>query len=658
MALPIRQVSRQIVFGVPGQAVVGGLVVAAVSGALGARSVCLVALVVSVAGEPSLHRKQRLVVRALRSVSLGLTVRIILRLLCGMAALAHRPSSSRDVAVLALSAFALVLGRAFYVFTAARLTARRTPPVETRNIPLGGLAVPAPPPSWLTRWSGSAVSAAELLISVPACVTLRPGSPVVWLAVAGAAWVFVAAIWCEVAARRAEAVLTADNLVAHVQQFLDSARPSVVLYFGDGPRAAYQVNMWLSALERLPQQGMVIIRNRAALSALAPTRLPVLCVPAATHLMALDMSAVRVSLFVSNVGNNIHMLRVPGVRSVFIGHGDSDKKASFNPYSRVYTEVWVAGPAGRERYREAAVGVRDSDIVEVGRPQLDQPVAPARPGDHVPTLLYAPTWEGWDEEQAYSSLATHGVALATAALREGSGVRLLYRPHPFTGRRDPAVAAAHQEIVRMIEEANLRDGRATAPVFELEKVDPLEGIRDRALRSVRSGELDEPLSALETENLRRAAEDRFWSEVEVGRHAVVNQRGPSLMSCFAQADLLVTDVSSVLSDWVSTGRPYVVCNNSGGSREDFVAEVPSARAALVLEPGDDPEPVLRLARGETPDPLADERRNLRYDLLGPASPSSQSRFEQAVRALASADVELGPVTAAEHVLVDGQVDAR
>ena len=651
MALPIRQVSRQIVFGVPAQAVIGGLVVAAVSAALGAGWVCLVAVAASAVGEPFLHAKQQLVVRALRTASLGLTVRIVLRLLCAMTVLAHGSAGFRDVVVLGLSAFALVLGRALHVLTSGRLSARRRPALETRNLPLTALAVPAAPPAWLTRWSGSAVSALEVLITVPACLAMRPSSPVVWLSVVAAVGVFIAGIWCELAARRAKEVLDPDNLVAVVQQYLEEARPAVALYFGDGPGAVYQANMWLSTLERLPQPSVVILRSRAALGALGPTRLPVVCVPAAAQLMALDLSSVQVSLFVANIGNNIHMLRVPGIRSAFIGHGDSDKTASFNPYSRVYTEVWVAGPAGRRRYREAAVGVQDSDIVEVGRPQLDVPSASSRPGGHVPTILYAPTWEGWDDSQAYSSLASHGVALAASVLREGSGVRLLYRPHPFTGRRDPAVAAAHLEIIRMIERANADKGCSDAPAFELELDDPLAGIRDPAMRAVRSGQLDQPLGAVEAEAAQQAVEERFWLGMSPQQHAVMGQRGPSLLSCFAQADLLVTDVSSVLSDFVSTGRPYAVCNNSDLGTDDFVAQVPSARAGLVLNPDDDMEAVIRLVRGETPDLLSAQRQELRHDLLGAGPAPSQSRFEEAVRALACAGHSCATGAATERRLV-------
>ena len=59
------------------------------------------------------------------------------------------------------------------------------------------------------------------------------------------------------------------------------------------------------------------------------------------------------------------------MKHVFIGHGDSDKVRQLNPFTKVYDEVWVAGPAGRRplhpRPRSACA---TRTIVEVGRPQL------------------------------------------------------------------------------------------------------------------------------------------------------------------------------------------------------------------------------------------------------------------------------------------------
>jgi hypothetical protein len=56
----------------------------------------------------------------------------------------------------------------------------------------------------------------------------------------------------------------------------------------------------------------------------------------------------------------------------------------------------------------------------------------------VKTLLYAPTWEGHQPKTDYSSLSEVG-PLLTAALPglAERGIRVIFRPHPGTGRRDP-----------------------------------------------------------------------------------------------------------------------------------------------------------------------------------------------------------------------------
>src|SRR5262249_47609885 len=140
-----------------------------------------------------------------------------------------------------------------------------------------------------------------------------------------------------------------------------------------------------------------------------------------------------VTLFATHSGNNLSMLRRPETVCVFVGHGESDKPDSSNPYARVYDEVWVAGPLGRRRYAEADVGVRNDAIREVGRPQFVPPVGPpAKP----PVIVYAPTWEGWGDDPHHGSLPHIGPALVDALLKV-PGLQVRYRPHPLTGRRDP-----------------------------------------------------------------------------------------------------------------------------------------------------------------------------------------------------------------------------
>ena len=70
--------------------------------------------------------------------------------------------------------------------------------------------------------------------------------------------------------------------------------------------------------------------------------------------MDFRMPTVRVAFYVANVGKNLHFLREPRIKHVFIGHGESDKVASINPFTKVYDEIWVAGRISRQRWAAAA----------------------------------------------------------------------------------------------------------------------------------------------------------------------------------------------------------------------------------------------------------------------------------------------------------------
>jgi CDP-Glycerol:Poly(glycerophosphate) glycerophosphotransferase len=204
--------------------------------------------------------------------------------------------------------------------------------------------------------------------------------------------------------------------------------------------------MWVGPLAALDRPVAVVVRSHQVFDALEDVSVPVICTPYNGTIATLPLPDRVVALFVTHSGNNVSLIRRPEVRSVFVGHGDSDKPDSVNPFARVYDEVWVAGRMGRRRYQQAAVGVRDSAVVEVGRPQIA--VSKTPPVDP-PTVVYAPTWEGWGDDPHHSSLAHVGVELVeTLAAR--SDVQVRYRPHPLTGRRSRDLRAAHQRIVELV----------------------------------------------------------------------------------------------------------------------------------------------------------------------------------------------------------------
>jgi hypothetical protein len=253
-----------------------------------------------------------------------------------------------------------------------------------------------------------------------------------------------------------------QRLVEAANAAVAELRPEVVLYFAATSEELYQVRQWLEPVRRLDRPALVVLRSHEAFEQLGDIGLPVAVTPYNGTLANLALPDRFAVLFVTHTGNNLSMIRRPEARTAFVGHGDSDKPDSINPFARVYDEVWVAGPLGRRRYVEARVGVRDEVIVEIGRPQVQVPTAPP---PSPPVVVYAPTWEGWGDDPHHSSLAQVGPALVEL-LAGWDGVRVRYRPHPLTGNRSRELRQAHDDIIELIE-----DGRPVELVPGDEELD-------------------------------------------------------------------------------------------------------------------------------------------------------------------------------------------
>jgi len=104
---------------------------------------------------------------------------------------------------------------------------------------------------------------------------------------------------------------------------------------------------------------------------------------------------------------------------------------------------------------------------------------------------------------------------------------------------------------------------------------------------------------------------------------------PTLYDCFNASDLLVADISSVVSDFVASQKPYVVTNLFDLDDEAFRRTYPSAAAAYLLDRhAANLDEVLALVRGA--DPLAGRRQAHKVYLLGPDSPDALTRFRAAI----------------------------
>jgi hypothetical protein len=230
-----------------------------------------------------------------------------------------------------------------------------------------------------------------------------------------------------------------------------------------------------------------------------------------------------VAYYLANAGKNVHLLREASIRHVFLNHGDSDKSTSANPVSRVYDGVWVAGQAAIDRYEAAGIHMPASQYAVIGRPQVEQLMVGPIPGDHRPTILYAPTFEGYYEESNYSSLERMGPEMIRGILDSMPDVRIIFKPHPASGVQRPGMATARVQIVEMLAEAN-------------------------------------------------------------GGHLYIGPEASlTLYECFDAADVLISDISSVVTDFLYTERPLVTSNPRELDLPTFFKTFPTQRASYILE---------------------------------------------------------------------------
>ncbi|MEU9359112.1 hypothetical protein AB0D35_13540 [Streptomyces sp. NPDC048301] len=607
-----------------------------------------------------LHQRGSYLVNRLGKVRAGLPIRFLLRQLMIILLLARLDLAEEPIFYAAVACFLVFYGlQAPHGALTTLIRLRRSLPIVTRNVDLHAVRIPdAPPRALLHRASEKML---HLDLPAVAGVLIAAGTGEDLLGYVGAGVTLVLAVGYNALLipylRRNRRAPAAPAVLKALDTWLGEYQPTVVLYFSGSNESAYQGNMWLDTMAAVEGRPLIVMRERNLVPQLSDTSVPVICVPAGTHLMNLNLSTVRVCLYPANVGKNIHMLRVPTMKHVFIGHGDSDKLASVNPYSKVYDEVWTAGRAGRDRYALADVGIRDEDIVEVGRPQL-APIESwtGTTRNPIPTVLYAPTWEGWDDNPGNTSLLLAGENIVRRLLAAENPVRVIYKPHPFTGIRSAQAKAVNARIKALISKA--AQDRSADPRWAKEASAAAAGqsaaraelvrIKARLADLAKPGRaggdeseesrvaLADPARQAEIATLRAEWNDAYWRSFGWWEHKTVTGAQPKLYDCFNQSDAMVSDISSVVSDFIASGKPYAVTDSAQLGVDEFKRQNTAVRAAVILSnDAAQIDELLGAVADPAADPLAEARNELKTYLLGPDEPTSMEQFNAAVQALAA-----------------------
>ncbi|MFE1363747.1 hypothetical protein ACFW84_05810 [Streptomyces anulatus] len=615
------------------------------------------AAAVSYLADLLLHTAESSTLDRLRDSRFGLTIRFLIRqflllALCGAII-------DLDSFVIQMTAVGLLLLFTLQLVYGAMIkrvkSERAALPFTTRGLDLEALGIRRLPHPFLTSKHVRKMLHLDVPLVAGAIGTVATddwkyvtfgGIATVWLA-------FLSVLVLLPGARNALILPTPDEALDELNWQLGQYRPQVALYFTFAAVSRdfmYQVNMWLESLEELDLRPIIVLRERATLRFLDATSVPVICVPKAEYLARVEMPELRVTLYPGNAGKNVHMLQRHEVKHVFIGHGDSDKLASSNRVSKVFDEIWVAGRAGRDRYERIKHAVTAHQIVEVGRPQL----MPLRRwtgsvDNEIPTVIYAPTWEGWTDDACYTSVIPAGEHLIRTLLSYKEQLRIIYKPHPLTGTRSPAAAAAHRRIIALLQEDNTRrfgrkvlDSKTAAR--RLARIDKrLAALQERGVRS-KYPDLTEAERTTRIRKFRHQAGALYWDSLPVDAHHVVTDKVPTLYDCFNHSDLLIGDMSSVVSDFVATRKPYAIFNLEGLPDAEFRNEQRTAYASYLLDAEcNGLETALTAMLSVDQDVMAPYREQLKEYLLGPDNPPSTVRFAEAANTLYRSGIRDFPV---------------
>lgn len=395
-----------------------------------------------------------------------------------------------------------------------------------------------------------------------------------WLGAATAVLVAVAAptvlLWSAVALTAVAAAPVLVDLVRlrrarrAVREAVDRFGARFVLAYGGYGGGPIHVGMWESHLLASGDRGVIVnLRGQycAELRAgIAPT-MPWIQTGSDVlgDMLVISGPAITTYFYVHNAPGHLKMLAMTGVRHVWLGHGDSDKAGSHHQRHRRYDVLVASGSAAVDRYARHGVEIPAERFMLLGRPQSGDVLPATGPITSVdrPTVLYAPTWPGNGNVPSFSSIS---VAPAIVQALIAADTNVIFRPHPVFLRSEYWAPKLEQ----------------IAAILADDTADP----------STLGQHVWGDLSTVE------------WSVAE----------------CMNRADALVSDVSSVVSDWLASGKPYLMINVHH-TPDEFVAEVPVAAGGYVVNID-----LVGLADGLDEmlhrDPMVEQRRKLKVSVLG------------------------------------------
>ncbi len=232
--------------------------------------------------------------------------------------------------------------------------------------------------------------------------------------------------------------------------------------------------------------------------------------------------SVRVAFYPHGASANAAFIETSDATHVFLGHGDSDKPLSASERVLQYDLITVAGQAAIDRFAASGVHVPAEKLRIIGRPQTEGIVPATGSAPNPATVLYAPTWRHADDTLNVSSLAVADKIVQELLDR---GCTVHFRRH-FAG-------VNHLEAEAMIANVN----------------------------------------RLLADDAQATGRPHQWGPDAMDR---------PLIDAFNDADIMVSDVSGIVVDFMASMKPLVMYAAQFADADAFRASHPTATGAYVI----------------------------------------------------------------------------
>lgn len=316
------------------------------------------------------------------------------------------------------------------------------------------------------------------------------------------------------------------------------------------------VRIWAEEINALRIPWVVILGEPHHLKAFDEADLPTaLFVPDDTTLRTCLPPQTCVVFYANNGQKNRKMMTFhPDVLHIQLLHGDSDKPPSYSPLTKNYDLIFVAGNMGKDRYALNGVHIPAEKFRIVGRPQ----VRAISDMSHVATdgvrkIIYMPTWRGFFEDTQFSSLDRASEIIDTI-LASSERLELHFKPHPLS-YKDPLWPQFKRDIRTAL---NRKRPNGNQGVFRKDNTLPFD--------------------------------------------------------LYNEGDLLITDISSVMIDFLYSGKPFLVVQPRSFDAADALSFPSLAASYQVSATLENLSEQLDKAMGK--DPLAAKRDDIRMYAFG------------------------------------------